>query len=159
MFCLTIFGSKLNCPIFCWPKMDGNEDGDGWTGAWFSCAVSFCACLSHQLLQILDHTGCTFPVDEDEDEVGMVEQEPQSLVVPSVRVDPALSVMAQPSVSLSSADTPTPILFPATTRLSPLSTIHSCQTMGFCLCLCFCFVVFSLVLQLATAEENHRYCV
>ena len=90
--------------------------------------MSFCACLSHQLLQILDHTGCTCPVDEDE--VGMVEQELQSLVVPSVRVDPALSVMAQPSVSLSSADTPTPILFPATTRLSPLSTIHTCQTMG-----------------------------
>ena len=50
-------------------------------------------------------------MDEDG---GLVEQEPQSKVVPSVRVRPALSVMGRPSVSLSSADTPTPILFNAT---------------------------------------------
>ena len=65
----------------------------------------------HKFFPSLHVAHSIFTLEEDEDGLAMAEQEPQSKVVPSVRGRPALSVMGQPSVSLSSPDTPTPILF------------------------------------------------
>lgn len=69
----------------------------------------------------------------------MAEQEPQSKVVPSVRGRPALSVMGQPSVSLSSPDTPTPILF----RYNTAPLCHSSPFQQQWADAWQCFVVFS----------------
>ena len=69
----------------------------------------------------------------------MAEQEPQSKVVPSVRGRPALSVMGQPSVSLSSPDTPTPILF----RYNTAPLCHSSPFQQQWADALQCFVVFS----------------